>query len=71
MNRAIESIGQTGAAEDANDMQMNAFKSHLPTPRPRFTSPWLLPLLIRAWGDVGGIFQLDTAPSGWRDCEIP
>lgn len=41
-------------------MQMSAFKSHLPTPRQCFTSPWLLPLLMGAWGAVGGIFQLDT-----------
>lgn len=60
------------AAEDANDMQMSAFKSHLPTPRPYFSSPWLLPLLLGVWAVVGGIVQLDTAipTCGWRYCEI-
>lgn len=63
------------AAEDANDMQMSTFKSHLPTPRPYLTSPWLLPppggLGIGIVGG-GGIFQLDTAipTCGWSYCEI-
>lgn len=37
-------------AADANDTQVSTFKSHLPAPRPYFTNPWLLPLLLGVWG---------------------
>lgn len=63
------------ATEDANDMQMSTFKSHLPTPNSQaLLYGSLAPSPPHGGPGVvaGGTVQLDTAiPTwGWRYCEI-